>query len=87
MRWPLGSNAVPKDAVAGFYNAEVGDEMTHKEWLSVADLHEWLEIGRNKAYELVQSGELPSYRIGRQIRVRKQHVEEWLESQRYDDSK
>lgn len=57
--------------------------MIPKEWLSVSDLHKWLGVGRNKAYELVQTGEISSYRIGRTIRIRKQHVEEWLESNRH----
>ncbi len=52
---------------------------THKEWLTVADLQSWLGLGRSKAYQLVQSGEIPSHHIGRIRRVRRRDVEAWLE--------
>jgi excisionase family DNA binding protein len=59
------------------------DKLDEKEWLTVAELHDWLGLGRSKAYELIQTGEIPSHRIGRVIRVRRQDVEEWLQNNRY----
>ncbi len=56
---------------------------TEKEWLTVLELHNWIGLGRSKAYELIQTGEIPSYRIGRVIRIRRQDVEDWLEKNRY----
>lgn len=56
----------------------------NKEWWSPKELHEWLGCGRTKIYELLQSGEIPSYRIGRLVRVRKEDVELFLERSRYD---
>lgn len=61
--------------------------MIDREWLSVSDLCRWLRLGRNKTYELVQTGQIPSYRLGRSIRVRRQDVEEWIEGQRYGKPK
>ena len=46
--------------------------------ISVWELAKMLKIGRNTAYELVRSGSIPSVRIGRQIRVSKQSVIEYL---------
>lgn len=37
--------------------------------LEVTDIADTLCIGKNKAYELVNSGELGSIRIGNQIRI------------------
>lgn len=55
---------------------------TQKEWLTVTDLQAWLGLGRSKAYQLVQSGEIPSHHIGRIRRVRRRDVEAWLERNR-----
>ena len=55
----------------------------HKEWLTVTELQGWLGLGRSKAYELVQTGEIPSYRIGRILRIRRKDVEAWLEENCY----
>jgi excisionase family DNA binding protein len=53
-----------------------------KEWLTVAELQDWLTIGRSKVYELISTGELPSYKVGRVLRLRRQDVEAWLEQNR-----
>ncbi len=50
-----------------------------QEWYTVDELQRWLRLGRSKTYELIQSGEIPSYRIGRTLRVKRQDVEAWLE--------
>lgn len=46
--------------------------------LRVEDLMPILEIGRNTAYELVRSGQIRSVRVGRQLRVPKDAVMEFL---------
>ena len=46
--------------------------------LRVEDLMPILGIGRNTAYELVWSGQIRSVRIGRQIRVPKDALAEYL---------
>ena len=52
------------------------------EWLTLAELGEWLKVSRSTAYELVASKRVPSYRVGRAIRVRRADVERWLEDNR-----
>ena len=46
--------------------------------LRVEDLMPILGIGRNTAYELVRSGQIRSIRVGRQLRVPKDAVVEFL---------
>ena len=46
--------------------------------LRVEDLMPILGIGRNTAYELVRSGQIRSVRVGRQLRVPKDAVVEFL---------
>jgi excisionase family DNA binding protein len=56
-----------------------GDE----EWLSATELGKWLGIGRSKAYALLRE-EIPAHRIGKStLRVRRDDVEAWLQSNRY----
>lgn len=46
--------------------------------LRVADLMPLLGIGRNTAYELIHSGQIRSVRIGRQIRIPREALLEFL---------
>lgn len=56
-----------------------------KEYLKVQEVAEFLQIGRTRAYELVSSGEIPSVRIGRNIRVSRRELERWLEERRQSE--
>jgi excisionase family DNA binding protein len=51
--------------------------------LSVQELAKALKIGRNNAYELVRSGKIKSVAIGRQIRVTKAAVIEFLSGEKF----
>jgi excisionase family DNA binding protein len=53
-----------------------------KDWYSPDELWRWLGLGRTKTYELLRSGEIPSYKIGRVRRIRRQDIEAWLERNR-----
>ena len=57
-----------------------------KEWFTTDELVRWLGLGRTKTYEMLRSGEIPSYKIGRVRRIRRQDVEAWLESNRFRPS-
>ena len=46
--------------------------------LRVADLMPLLGIGRNTAYELIRRGQIRSVRIGRQIRIPREALLEFL---------
>ena len=46
--------------------------------LHVEDLMQVLDVGRNTAYELLRSGKIFSIRVGKQIRIPKESVEEYL---------
>lgn len=47
--------------------------------LRVEDLMPLLGIGRNTAYELIRSGQIRSVRIGRQIRIPREALLEFLD--------
>ena len=48
--------------------------------VSIPDLMKMLNIGRNTAYRLLQNGKLKSIKIGKQYRIPKQFIIEYLES-------
>ena len=46
------------------------------EYLTPREVMELLAIGKNTFYKMVQSGQLPSFRVGRQWRVRRDSLQE-----------
>jgi excisionase family DNA binding protein len=54
------------------------------EWFTLAELGEWLKVSRTTAYRLVSTREIPAYRIGRAMRVRRADIERWLEENRWE---
>ena len=47
---------------------------------TVAEVQEILRIGKSRAYQLVQSGEIPHVRIGKLLRVRATDLDAYVES-------
>lgn len=46
--------------------------------LTVAETATALRLGRNTVYDLIRTGEIPSIRVGRAIRVPQAALTEWL---------
>ncbi len=46
--------------------------------LTGTEVAQRLRISRAKAYLLIQRGEIPSVRMGRNVRVRQQDIEEYI---------
>ena len=59
-------------------------ETEQKEWFTTDELVRWLGLGRTKAYEMLRTGEIPSYKIGRIRRIRRGDVEAWLERNKFE---
>jgi excisionase family DNA binding protein len=51
--------------------------------LSITDVCQELGMGKSWVYRRIQSGEIPSVKLGRNIKVRREDLEEYLEHQRY----
>lgn len=56
--------------------------MDDDQWLSSRDVRNLLNVSRSKAALLC--GELPHYRIGRLVRVKRQDLEEYLAERRHE---
>jgi excisionase family DNA binding protein len=50
---------------------------------SIDEVLRALGMGKSWTYRRIKSGEIPSVRLGRSIKVRREDLEEYLESHRY----
>ncbi len=51
--------------------------------LSIPEVCQALGMGKSWTYRRLKSGEIPSVKLGRNIKVKRQDLEEYLESRRY----
>jgi excisionase family DNA binding protein len=51
--------------------------------LSITDVCQELGMGKSWVYRRIQSGEIPSVKLGRNIKVRREDLEGYLEAQSY----
>ena len=52
--------------------------------LSITDVCQELGMGKSWVYRRIQTGEIPSVKLGRNIKVRREDLEGYLEAQRYN---
>ena len=50
------------------------------EWMTVIEMQEYMRASRNKAYDLIWSREVGSYRLGRELLVSRASVDAYTES-------
>ena len=51
--------------------------------LSLAEVCQELGMGKSWVYRRIKSGEIPSVKLGHNIKVKREDLEEYLEAQRY----
>ena len=71
----LTADQVHRDAA----EAQRGDKPD--DWITLAELGDWLKISRTTAYRLIREKHILAYRIGRATRIRRRDVERWLEDE------
>lgn len=47
-------------------------------WLTVQEIARYLRVSKMTVYRLVESGELPSVRVGRSIRIHASAYRRWM---------
>jgi excisionase family DNA binding protein len=60
----------------------VSGERREREFLTIDELSEYLNLKRSTLYSLVESGELPHYRVGRLVRFKRDDIDQWMEAHR-----
>ena len=63
--------------------AQLGAGVGHLDLLSITEVCQELGMGKSWVYRRIQSGEIPSVKLGRNIKVRRDDLEGYLETQRY----
>ena len=58
----------------GYERDDEGYEEQINEFLTPREVMELLAIGKNTFYKMVQSGQLPAFRVGKQWRVKKENL-------------
>jgi excisionase family DNA binding protein len=53
-----------------------------KEWLSVADICEYMGVSTFVVTRVLRTGELPAVKMGREWRISRSDFEDWLNAQR-----
>lgn len=53
-----------------------------KDWLSVADICEYMGVSTFVVTRVLRTGELPAVKMGREWRVSRSDFEDWLNAQR-----
>ena len=48
--------------------------------MTVTEVAKLLKLGRTVVYEMIMSGEIPSYKVGKLRRIRRSDVQAWLAS-------
>jgi len=62
---------------------EDGEQRARVQLLSIPQLCQELGMGKSWLYRRLRSGEIPSIRLGRTIKVRRDELEEYLQSHHY----
>lgn len=57
-----------------------------KEWLSVADICEYMNVSTFVVTTMLREGTLPAVKFGREWRVARQDFEDWLNAQRMESA-
>jgi excisionase family DNA binding protein len=53
-----------------------------KEWLSVADICEYMDASAFVVTKVLRAGDIPAVKFGREWRVARQDFEDWINRQR-----
>ena len=72
-----------EEALEGQGVAEPPNSQGSSELLSVLEVSQKVSMGKSWVHQRIRSGEIPSIRLGNNIKVRREDLEEYLESRRY----
>ncbi|MHB1347346.1 MAG: helix-turn-helix domain-containing protein [Candidatus Humimicrobiaceae bacterium] len=50
-------------------------------WLTLEQITEYLQMSTSSIYKMAQAGKIPSYKVCRQWRFKKEEIDRWVENQ------
>ena len=80
---------VAESALVEYEEAQAGDASVRPDGrkgldlLSIPELCQELGMGKSWVYQRLRSGEIPSLKLGKVIKIRREDLEEYLKNQRY----
>ena len=63
-------------------SAKAREYRNFNEYLKIEDISAYLNIKTKTLYAMVESGDIPHYRIGRLIRFKREDVDSWMEAKK-----
>jgi excisionase family DNA binding protein len=63
-------------------SAKARENRNFNEYLKIEDISAYLSIKTKTLYAMVESGDIPHYRIGRLIRFKIEDVDSWMEAKK-----
>lgn len=57
------------------------DSLQMERLMTVDEMATFLRISRAKAYQMAKDGTIPTVRMGRSVRIRRDHLMAWLDAQ------
>ncbi len=51
---------------------------------TIPEIAQYLKLSKSKVYQLVQKGQLPHIKIGKNVRVKESDLNQWIDKQRQD---
>lgn len=51
-------------------------------WLTLEQIAEYLQMSTSSIYKMAQVGKIPSHKVGRQWRFRKEEIDSWVEKKK-----
>lgn len=51
-------------------------------WLTLEQIAEYLQMSTSSIYKMAQTGKIPSYKVGRQWRFKKEEIDKWLRAKK-----
>ncbi len=58
---------------------------SYNDVLTIQDLSDYLKISKSTLYKLVREGKVPSQKVGRHWRFRKETIDRWLDETRTEE--
>ena len=83
---------VAESALVEYEEAQAGDASVRPDGrkgldlLSIPEVCQELGMGKSWVYQRLRSGEIPSLKLGKVIKIRREDLEEYLKNQRYNYS-
>ena len=57
---------------------------TRVRYIDIEELADYLKVKKRTAYHLVETMQIPHYRVGRLIRFKLSEIEAWMETKRHE---